>query len=194
MARPREFDQEVALQKAAELFWEKGYERTSIANLVEQTNVHRGSLYDTFGDKNQLFLACLDWFRLNKYDSVFGILAAPGNPKEILKLFFERTIDWAMEDNNGQRGCFMANTAMDLGASDPNVASRIEAFNLDVEKSFYHLLERAQNEGQINSSLTLRELARFLAGTRLGLYAIAKTTTNRKALEDICKVALSFLD
>jgi TetR/AcrR family transcriptional repressor of nem operon len=194
MARPREFDEEAVLEKAAELFWKKGFERTSIADLVEHTNVHRGSLYDTFGDKNQLFLACLDRFRQHHYESVFGMLDEPGNPKEILNRFFEDIIDRAMQENEEVRyGCLMTNTAMDRGGVDSNITSRIEAFTLDIETTFYNFLLRAQKSGHIKSKHSLRELARFLVNTRQGLIVMAKTATDRKVLQDICKVALSFV-
>ncbi|MDQ0889655.1 AcrR family transcriptional regulator [Paenibacillus sp. V4I9] len=82
MPRPKEFDQEIALDKAMELFWQQGYERTSIQDLVEKTGVHRGSLYDTFGDKNQFFLTCLDRFRQVSNHRLFSILDEPGSPRE----------------------------------------------------------------------------------------------------------------
>ena len=60
MGRSREFDENVVLQKAMELFWEQGYEKTSLSDLVEHMGIHRRSLYDTFGDKHTLFLKTLD--------------------------------------------------------------------------------------------------------------------------------------
>lgn len=55
MGRSREFDENVVLQKAMELFWKQGYEKTSLNDLVEHMGIHRRSLYDTFGDKHTLF-------------------------------------------------------------------------------------------------------------------------------------------
>ncbi|MBJ6360108.1 TetR/AcrR family transcriptional regulator [Paenibacillus sp. GCM10012307] len=194
MARPREFDQNQVLEKAMELFWAKGYERTSIADLVAYTNVHRGSLYDTFGDKYQLFLACLNRFQQSSYKFVAERLNCPGDPKEILRLFFEQTIDWALNENEkGLKGCFMTNTAMDLAAFDANIASHVEAFNLKLESSFCDLLQRAQPNGNLASKHSVRDLARFLVNTRHGLYTMAKTATDRAALQSVSNVALSFL-
>ncbi|MCY9692686.1 TetR/AcrR family transcriptional regulator [Paenibacillus alginolyticus] len=193
MPRPKEFDQELALDKAMEVFWQKGFERTSIQDLVEQTGVHRGSLYDTFGDKNQFFLTCLDRFRQVSSNRLFSILDEPGSPKEVLSRFFEKVIDNALGDGTGRRGCFLANTAMELAAIDPGIASRVEAYNIDMESRFYHFLLKAQKHGEKKFHHTLRELSRFLVNTRNGLYVLGKTASDRQSLQDVVKVALSFL-
>ncbi|CAN5609491.1 TetR/AcrR family transcriptional regulator [soil metagenome] len=193
MARPRKFDQARVLDQATELFWTKGYERTSIEDLCEHVGIHRGSLYATFGDKQELFLSCLDRFRQSAQARVYAILEEPGEPKELLERFFERSIENSMSNDKQRRGCFIANTAMGLAAFDPNVASRVEAYCLDSENSFYNFLLRAQQAGKIKSKHNLRELARFLVSTKQGLHVMAKTATDRKALEDVYKVALSFI-
>lgn len=193
MPRPKEFDQELALDKAMELFWQQGYERTSIQDLVDQTGVHRGSLYDTFGDKNQFFLTCLDRFRQVSNHRLFSILEEPGSPKEVLSRFFDRVIDSALGKGTQRRGCFIANTAMELAAIDPGIASRVEAYNLDMESRFYHFLLKAQKQGGMKFHHTLRELSRFLVNTRNGLYVLGKTASDRQSLQDVVKVALSIL-
>ncbi|MCK9861188.1 TetR/AcrR family transcriptional regulator [Paenibacillus sp. ATY16] len=193
MARPREFDQDAVLQKAMELFWEKGYERTSIQDLVERTGVHRGSLYDTFGDKNQLFLTCLDRFREGNRGHAYTILEEQGPAKDVLWRYFQRLIDVAMSDENGRRGCLIANTAMEMGKVDPVVAFRIEAYTLEMETNFKKFLMRAQQQGELKTKHTVQETARFLLNTRNGLYVLAKIATDRQVLEDAAKVAMSIL-
>ncbi len=191
MARPREFDEETVLDKAMELFWSKGFEKTSIQDLCEHTGVHRGSLYETFGDKNDLFLAALDRFRINSAGKLFAILEEPGNPKEQLAAFFERLTENSMDDAKERRGCLIANTAVELAPFDSKVAGRVEATLLDMENRFYSFLLRAQKEGQLKGKHNLRELSRFLVGMKQGLHIMAKTAIDRKTLQDIYKVALS---
>ncbi|NHN34047.1 TetR/AcrR family transcriptional regulator [Paenibacillus agricola] len=193
MARPREFDQELVLDQAMHLFWEKGYERTSIQDLCKYTGIHRGSLYDTFGDKHELFLTCLDRFWQNAKGHSFFILEEPGAPKEVLERFFEMIIDNAMRDEKHRRGCFMINVAAELAPMDPNISKRVEAYNLSVENLFYSFLLRAQQAGSIKSKHSLRQLSRFLANTRQGLFVMGKSATDRKVLQDVYKVALSFI-
>jgi TetR/AcrR family transcriptional repressor of nem operon len=193
MSRPRVFDQELVLEKAMDLFWEKGYERTSIQDLCEYTGIHRGSLYDTFGDKNELFLTCLDRFWQIAESRLFFILEEPGTPKEVLERFFEKVIDGAMNEDRQRRGCLMANTATAVAPYDLNVARRVEAYNVNAENMFYSFLLRAQKNGSIKSKHNLRELSRFLFNTRQGLNVMGKTATDRKILQDAYKVALSFI-
>lgn len=191
MARPREFDEETALDKAMELFWSKGYEKTSVQDLCEHTGVHRGSLYETFGDKNELFLAALDRFRHQSAGRPFAVLEESGKPKEQLAAFFERLIDRSMDNAKERRGCLIANTAVELAPFDPKVASRVEASLLDMENRFYSFLLRAHKEGALKGKRNLRELSRFLVGVKQGLHIMAKTAVDRKTLQDVYQVALS---
>ena len=62
MARSKEFDEKQALRKAMELFWQQGYEKTSMQELVDYMGIHRRSIYDTFGDKRTLFLSALSYY------------------------------------------------------------------------------------------------------------------------------------
>ncbi|PAD76147.1 TetR/AcrR family transcriptional regulator [Paenibacillus campinasensis] len=190
MARPREFDRDEALDKALDLFWSKGYEKTSIQDLVDHTGVHRGSIYDTFGDKNQLFLTCLERFHGVHKDRAFQVLNTPGEPQDILERFFEELIDRAMDNDNQRRGCFITNTAMELGATDPEISARIASYLQAMEDFFLGFLQRCQPSGVLNDSLSVEEMARFLLNTRQGLYVLGKTATDRKMLEDVSKVAI----
>ncbi|MNB65236.1 HTH-type transcriptional repressor ComR [compost metagenome] len=191
MARPREFDEAAALDKAMELFWTKGYEKTSVQDLCQHTGVHRGSLYDTFGDKNELFLAALDRFRHNVSGRLFGVLEEPGEPREKLILFFEKVIDSSMDQSLGRRGCFIANTAVESAVTDARIAGRVEAALNDMEERFYTFLLRAREAGQLKGRRNLRELARFLVGVKQGLHIMAKTALDRKTLADVYLVALT---
>jgi TetR/AcrR family transcriptional regulator, transcriptional repressor for nem operon len=192
MARKKEFDQEQALERALELFWTKGYERTSIQDLCDHLGIHRGSLYDTFGDKHQLFLACLDRYREIAENDVFSILSEPGSSKELLERFFTKIIDISMNYAE-RRGCFMANTAMGVAPFDPNVASRVEAISVTAETAFYRFLVRAQKNGELKGKNNIRAIARFLVNTMQGLHVMAKTSPDRSVLEDVCKIALTFI-
>ncbi|MDQ0194333.1 TetR/AcrR family transcriptional regulator [Paenibacillus wynnii] len=191
MARHKEFDQEQALDNALDLFWTKGFERTSIQDLCTHLGIHRGSLYDTFGDKQALFLACLDRFQHNSEEQYYFILDEEGPTKEVLGRFFTKVIDYSMNNANQRRGCFMTNTAMEVAVSDPIVANRVEAYSIHVETLFYNFLLRAQKNGEIKGKHNLRALARFLATTKQGIHVTAKTAPDRSVLEDVCKVALS---
>ncbi|RNB89665.1 TetR/AcrR family transcriptional regulator [Brevibacillus fluminis] len=193
MARHKEFDQEVALDKAMELFWQKGYDRTSMQDLCEHLGIHRGSLYDTFGDKHQLFLACIDRFQETAHESFYSILQETGDSRELLERFFNRVIDSSIDNASLRRGCFMANATMGVAVFEPSVASRVEAYFLQQETWFYRFLLRAQKNGELKGKQHIRELARFLVNTKQGLHVLAKSASDRSTMDDTVKVTLSFL-
>ena len=80
MARPKAFDVERALDRAVEVFWTRGYEATSLCDLLEHMEIGRQSLYDTFGDKHGLFLAALERYRRAMSQSLLGALERPLQP------------------------------------------------------------------------------------------------------------------
>ncbi|WP_274653777.1 TetR/AcrR family transcriptional regulator [Paenibacillus humicola] len=192
MARHKEFDQEKALNQALELFWEKGYESTSVQDLCDKLGINRGSLYDTFGDKRELFLACLDRFAERIEDELNSILKEDaGDPKQQLERFFDRVIDISMNDPSRGRGCLIANSTLGDTARDPEVAGRVTAYYMNQEALFHRFLMKARQKGKLTGKHSPRELARYLLSTRQGLLSLAKTAPDRSMLEEIYKVALS---
>ena len=105
MARHKEFDQDIALDKAMTLFWQKGYEATSIQDLVDHMGIGRRSLYDTFNSKHDLFIAALDRYRDIAKESIL----TPGepliSPKAVIQEIFEGIVSEALVDRN-RKGCF----------------------------------------------------------------------------------------
>lgn len=192
MGRHKEFDQEKAVDQALDLFWEKGYESTSIQDLCDHLGIHRGSLYDTFGDKHELFLACLDRFSQRADENYNHILKEDDDsPREQLERFFSKVIDVSMNNAARGRGCLMTNTTLGPVAYVPNVARRLEAHAMNTESLFFSFLMRAQNKGCLKSKHSPRELARFLSGIKQGLHVMARNAADRSVMEDFCKVAVS---
>lgn len=136
-------------------------------------------------------LSCLDRFREVTKDQAFQLLNDSGDYREVLRRYFERLIDNALSDENGCRGCFIANTAMELGTADPVIAARIREFTNELEEMFVQFLTRAVQQGQLRSQHSVRELARYLLSVRNGLYVLGKSGSDRSMLEDAVKVALS---
>ncbi len=109
MARSKEFEENVVLEKATKLFWEQGYEKTSIADLVEHMGIHRRSLYDTFGDKHTLFLKAMDRFHDKLSAGLAGEVKSSKTAAEALQLIFSSVI-WSEDDSPS--GCLMVNSAV----------------------------------------------------------------------------------
>lgn len=191
MARPKEFNREVALDRAMHLFWRRGYRATSLPDLLEAMRIGRQSLYDTFGDKRALFLAALD-----RYEAVVGAalvapLDEPGPVRPAVRRVFDRVVEGSLRD--GRRGCLMANATAELAPGDREVADRTEASLRGVEDALCRALERARTTGELGPGESPRALARYLANALLGLRLTAKTTADRRVLEDAVRLTVSIL-
>ena len=192
MARTKEFDRESALDKAMNLFWSKGYEATSMAELLETMGIGRQSLYDTFGDKHDLFLAAL-----SRYEELTGtpLRTCFDTAESVRGAFRDLFMRFVRETEVEQRrGCFMVNTAAELSALDPKAAKAVQASQRGLEALFFKALRRAHESGELPASKDPRALARFLVGALQGLRLAAKADPGSPALRDIARITLAALD
>ncbi len=191
MARTKEFDQDLALDRAMRLFWSQGYEATSIQDLTDGMGIGRGSLYDTFEDKHTLFLAALDRYRATVSARLFAPLEEPIPVRMALRRVFDHVVEEAQAEEH--HGCLMANATLELASRDATVRCRAAANLEGLEEKIGRVLARAQREGEIGVHHDPRALARFLFNALQGLRVTAKVTPDRTVLEDIARVTLSVL-
>ena len=193
MARQKEFDRDEVLHRAMEAFWARGYEGTSIQDLVKHMGINRQSIYDTFGDKHSLFLQALDRYREIESRKVFAILERPGLVKRNLKLLFQEVVDKALSEE-GRRGCFVGNAMSELSGRCKETAGRTCNSVASAEKTFQRALQRGQEQGELSAVRDTRAVARFLYCSLQGLLLLGKATRDRRLLTDVVKVTLSVLD
>ncbi len=192
MPRTREFEPETALQDAMELFWLKGYEATSMRDLLEGMGIGRGSFYGTFGDKRSLFLAALDRFERTRTAWIPEVLQEGDSPVEAIRYVFERSVK-GLVSFEPRRGCLLANTAVELGPHDPEVAKRISGYVRRTEDAFEDALVRARAAGEISEEQDPKALARFLVTNLHGLRVMARAGADRETLQDTVEVVLGVL-
>ena len=193
MARQKEFDRDEVLHKAMEVFWTRGYEGSSIQDLVKHMGINRQSIYDTFGDKHSLFLQGLDRYREIQSRKVFEVLERPGSMKKNLRWLFEETVARALSAE-GRRGCFVGNSMSELAGRCKETANRTCNSVAAAEKMFQRALERGKRQGDFPGLRDPRAVARFLYSSLQGLLLMAKATQDEKLLNDVVKVTLSVLD
>jgi TetR/AcrR family transcriptional regulator, transcriptional repressor for nem operon len=191
MIRAKQFDKHTVLDEAMQLFWERGFHATSIQDLVDHLGVNRQSLYDTYGGKDQLFMAALERYREIQSVPVRQLLERDAPVREVLRDFFRNSLDSLLGEG---KGCFLANAATELATHDPAVAQVCAANARQLEGAFAGLLTRAQQRGEISPDHSPLQLARFLLNTASGLAVTAKATRDRKVLNDVVEVALAVLD
>jgi TetR/AcrR family transcriptional repressor of nem operon len=188
--RTKEFEPGEALDAAMQLFWRNGYAATSIRDLLDGMGIGYGSLYNTFGDKHALFLACLDRFRELRTSWIDEVLEDSGLSG--IEEVFRRTVD-GLVGFEPRRGCLLANTAVELGPHDAEVAAKISRYVRHTEAVFERAVIRAQEAGEISADRDPRALARFLVNALHGLRVLARVGTDRAVLEDVVRVALDVL-
>ena len=192
MARQKEFDREEVLEKAMDVFWCKGYEATSIQDLVEAMGINRGSIYDTFKDKRTLFRLALAHYDDTVISEAIAKLEAPGASKPEIVQYFTSAVERAVADSR-RRGCFVTNSAVELAATDPEMAERIAANLKRLEMAFYKALARAKDKGEI-SKHDLWALARFCVICLQGLRVVSKVNPASEAMQDTVRVIEAALE
>lgn len=186
MPRPKEFDPDEALDRALELFWERGYEATSMQALVERMGINRGSLYDTFGSKEALYQLALARYCQGALDRLLTLLEAPSEPRAALRGALEQVITWNLGDGR-RRGCFLASSAVELAPRCEQTSERVSGALERLEQGFRAFVERHA----LAAGNTPQAVARFLVNTLQGLNALARAGAPREVLEDVVQVTLS---
>ena len=193
MARQLEFDRNEALQKAMELFWEKGYEATTLNDLLARTGIKRQSLYNAFGNKHELYLEALERYRGAEGRATLAPMFEPGPIRDRLKRMYQNAIDEVLCDPN-LKGCFIANATLELATRDEATGKLVSTNLGGAERLFLDALTEAQAKGEIPEDRDVRALARHFLNSLNGLRVTSKVTQDRETLEDIAETALLVLD
>lgn len=194
MARTKEFDPDAALQSALELFWRRGYEATSMADLVEHLGIGRASMYATFGNKRELYLKALDRYNEHRDPGLLRELSQPGPALPAVRTVVRRFAAEASVGDQRLNGCFVTNTAAELGAHDPVAARKVEASWTQIETLLHSALTRAQAQGELPADRDPRTLARMLLVLMQGLRVVGKASQDPGRVRDAAEQALTLLD
>lgn len=164
-----------------ELFWTRGYEGTSVADLTAELGVHPGSLYRTFGDKHALFLRALDRYRQTQAKALAPALLAGGPVLPKVRAVLVGFIELAAEQER-PRGCLAANSVGELLPGDKDVAACVAGVLSDVEDGFLQGLRLAARQGEIASDMDLSGWASALTMLVQGLQVVVKTDSDPRRL------------
>jgi TetR/AcrR family transcriptional regulator, transcriptional repressor for nem operon len=193
MPRPKEFNPDDALEQAMQVFWHKGYEATSMEDLLSAMNLSRGSLYDTFGDKRGLFLKVMDRYYTTFVGPMFSLLDQPGPALPSVRRFLYGLIDGCLSDPQ-RRGCLIANTVMELSPHEKDIARTLLQALKTAEDAFFKVLVRAKQQGELTHEKNPRALARFFTTMMQGAIVMIKAGAPADAVKQTTETALSILD
>ncbi len=192
MARTREFDEIEVLDKAVELFWEKGYTATSANDLVDRLGLSRSSLYSTYGDKRTLYLRALDRYKKRNVNAMIKMVKQSDNLPETIEQIFKIVVD---QDIRAKvpKGCLMVNSSVELGPHDQQIAKIVSDHERNVETAFEAAILKGQEKGQISTSHSAKALSRFLYNNISGLRVAVKSKIGKATMNDVIKVCMSVL-
>lgn len=192
MARKKEFDEDELLEKAVNLFWQKGYNATSAQDLVDCLGINRSSLYNTYTDKKTLFTKSLKYYQQKETNAMIAMLGKADNAKKALIQIFSGLIQESVEDSL-LKGCLMVNTAVELAGVDEEVGDIVSKNNKSVEDALTKIIEKGQRDDQFSKKTDARSFARFIFGNITAIKVAARLGTPKQALEDIAEVAMAAL-
>lgn len=190
----KSFDPADKLETAMRTFWARGYEATSVQDLVKATGLQRGSLYATWGDKRGLFLAALGMYDDRVRKERLDALETMESPRAALtSMFFGFAERACAAERSMPSGCFLTNTALELADRDPAARQLVATAQADVEAFFLRLIKRAQAAGEADPTLEPEDTARGLLATLLGLLVLSRSRPEPPLLYGIARDALTRL-
>jgi TetR/AcrR family transcriptional regulator, transcriptional repressor for nem operon len=193
MPRPREFDETSALKAAMECFWRRGYEATSLRDLTSAMGLTAPSIYNAFGDKQQLFGRALEQYLELTTRQRLRRLEEELPPKEAIRRFFAEIVDHSINDRQ-RKGCFLVNSALEVAPHDAKCRGVIAAQFGNIEAFFRQRILAGQTDGTISPDIEASKVARLLLGVLLGIRVLARAKPRREILEGVARPALAMLD
>ncbi len=189
----KQFDLDAVLDKVMQAFWTRGYEATSMQDLVDCTGINRGSLYATYGDKHTLFVAALRMYDEKVRRALLAELEARYGPRKAIRQLF-LAFTKGVSEAGGNRGCFLTNTALELAAHDPEVGRIVAQSQEDIEAFFARLIHKGKAQGEIGPHVNTTETARGLLASMIGLVVLTRSRPDRSLLASILDDAARRLD
>lgn len=178
----KSFDEEVALEKAMRVFWEKGFDSASIADLIEGTGINRGSLYNAFGGKQALFVRALLKYDRDNRQAAFARLEALDDPKQAIGNFFDDMVTKAVADTE-RMGCFLFNTVSESTTHEAEVNDIVANGLREIEAFFRRCIEVGQARGDIPKSLDPEAKAKALLAMSAGIRVLARGSFTEATLQ-----------
>lgn len=184
MPRPRQFDEKTTLAAVRDTFAGKGFEATSLDDLMQVTGLGKGSIYAAFGDKHQLFLSALRLYSDATLKATAETLSMDKPAIERLRMLFRVPVD-SVRTAKPYRGCFLANSTTELAAHDGDVRGLARQTYQAVESLLTEVVEQAQSDGDLSSKIEPGELGRLLLAVMQGMEFLRKTGMPTSELSSI---------
>jgi AcrR family transcriptional regulator len=186
--RPSNFDHEEALEKALHVFWARGYEGASMAELTEALGINKPSIYAAFGNKEELFRKALARYTSGPAAFVREAMKEP-TVRQVVEKFLLLAVDF-FSDRSTPNGCMIVQAALTGGQGSSAIQQELIAYRKSLEASFYERFELAKSQGDLPQLANTKQLAKYIATIHQGMSVQATSGATREELAEIVKMAL----
>jgi TetR/AcrR family transcriptional repressor of nem operon len=192
MGRLKQFDPDVAVSTAMDLFWRRGYGATTPADLVDALGIGKGSLYNTFESKRALFEQALRRYGDQRVAGLIELLNRPEPARARLRAALERLAAPENADLR-QRGCLAVNTVTELGETDEAAATIVRGVFERMERALQATIEEGQRNGELDADCSAKEIASLMLTTIIGMSVVAKTADRTGRSRRVVRAMMSLI-
>ncbi len=192
MGRPREFDEDAALEAAMRIFWEKSYEGATIADLTEAMGINRSSMYAAFGDKESIFRRVMERYRAERMTYIRQALAQSSLRKVVAGLIYGTAEFLSTPDN--PRGCLLIQGALACGTDAEPVKQAMIDWRKGGQAALKKRLQQAQSEGELPREIQPGDFARYLSSVMAGLGVQAANGATRAEMRRVAEISLRCIE
>ncbi|PWQ97888.1 TetR/AcrR family transcriptional regulator [Leucothrix arctica] len=186
------FDTNIAIDRATQVFWAKGYESTSLADLLKATQINKGSFYNAFGSKKSLFTQSLTKYDQENRRVAITQLSALNDPIVAISHFFDMVLDESVNDKDC-KGCFLINTALDSPNHDADIQAIVKTGLMELQTFFEEQVSLGISTGVIPSDKNPNAIAKSLVAQLVGLRVLARGVFDVDSLTTIKSQALNLI-
>ncbi|WP_259065122.1 TetR/AcrR family transcriptional regulator [Mucilaginibacter sp. X4EP1] len=190
MARHKEFDPAERLNRARNLFWKKGYHATSMQDLVTATKLHRGSLYDTYGDKHQLFMESLTSYATETHAAYKDATTGIKSPLKAIKAMIQKAISRSFDE---EKVCMSVKSSFELAPFYEDVQRELQIQVKSLALAFEKLIIKGQQAGEIDKKKNAKQLALFIVGSFAGFWQMQNLFNDKKMATEMSEVLMQSL-
>ena len=191
--RPRQYDPDSALARAAAAFWKNGYAATSLDDLAAATGMNRPSLYAAFGDKRDLYLKTLERYQQQSRAASLQLLADSATLREFLTRFYSGALEIYRAGEPEARGCYSISTAPAQAASDPAVRAFLADSICGTDVFLADVIRKARDRGEIAASADPPALAQVATATLHTLAVRSRVGVPREQLTALAAAAIDLI-
>ena len=193
MARPVEFDEQKVLTSAMEQFWKEGYEASSVQKLLDCTGINRGTLYNSFGDKETFFLRCVahyDTLTAEQLDSTLGNEALKA--WDAIVAYFDATLVDVSGKHRGM-GCLLVNSLCESVNYDKTIKKAVRNSQAVIRKALLTRVKQAHKDGKVKKGLSAEFTTDALLNTLFGARVNARDGKNARQLKELLDFSVASL-